>query len=279
MNNNSTRVAFFLGGQDLEMQECRKLLDAFAPADSSVHDHQLGWGAKASDYKHEIDSEIAQGSDFVLIELEDDLDLATQLGEERLTLIDHHGSRSGAEAPTAIEQLFEYLALPAPQWTRWRELVAANDRGHIAGMLACNATPEEIEQVRQADRAAQGITPEEEAAGFKAMEEREVHAAGELTVVRLPHARTATVTDPMDPALGGPGYRNLLVLCPESTYFYGSGQHIRSLANQFPGRQSFYGGSLAPTNSQRDYGFWGRTAPMRLEDFIPLFSEKAKPPR
>ena len=82
------------------------------------------------------------------------------------------------------------------------------------------------------------------------MRRAETLAEGRLTLVRLPHEHTATVTDRLDPALGGPGFKNLLVLCPEEVNFFGSGDLVAAIDRRFPG--GWYGGALPR------YGFWGR---------------------
>lgn len=110
-----------------------------------------------------------------------------------------------------MHQVFDLLELPPKRWIRWYDLVAANDRGYIPEMLELGATRAEIIQVRAADRAAQGITPEDEQAGQKAVSQAKTVARGKLTIVRLPHNCTAVVTDRLDPDLGGPGFQNLLV--------------------------------------------------------------------
>ena len=89
----------------------------------------------------------------MLVELEDDLGL----GDHCLS-INHHGPVAGADAPTALHQVFDLLGLPPEGWTRRMELVAANDRGHVAAMRHIGAGLEEIREIRAADRAAQGIT-------------------------------------------------------------------------------------------------------------------------
>jgi len=72
-------------------------------------------------------------------------------------------------------------------------------------------------------------------------------------VVCLSHCRTATVTDRLQPELGGPGYANLLVYCPDQVNFFGSGTLVLALDKTFPGGWS--GGALP------DRGFWGHNAP------------------
>ena len=49
-------------------------------------------------------------------------------------------------------------------------LVAANDRGHAGAMSELGTTPDEMEQIRAADRRSEGITPDEELPGKGATE-------------------------------------------------------------------------------------------------------------
>ncbi len=241
---DSTDLVFFLGGSDLEMQTVRGLLEESVPG--RFHDKHLGWGARASAYREEIGQVLAGGHTPMLVELEDDLGL----DRARVVIVDHHGARAGSDQPTSLHQVFGLLGLPAERWTRWFALVAANDRGHIAEMARLGATAEEIRRVRATDRAAQGISREEERAGEETVRRAETLAEGRLTLVRLPHEHTATVTDRIDQALGGPGFENLLVLCPEEVNFFGSGELVAAVDRRFPG--GWYGGAL-PQN-----GFWGR---------------------
>lgn len=250
MQTKSRRLAptaedytFFLGGRDLEMVTIKELLERELPA--HTHDKGLGWGARASDYREEIEAQIAHGKTPVLVELHDDLGVA----ECSAILIDHHGRRAGSDRPTSLHQVFELLGLPAGKWTRWFDLVAANDRAYIPGLQAIGATPEEIVNVRAADRAAQGITQQQEAEAERAVADARVLAAGSLTVVQLTHGRTAAVTDRMEPALGGPGYQNLLVLSPDQVNFFGAGRIVLALDQAFPA--GWYGGALP------ERGFWG----------------------
>ncbi len=227
------------------MLTIRALLEETVPG--RFHDKHLVWGAKASAYREEIREALDAGKTPVLVELEDDLGL----DPEAVVIADHHGERAGSDKPTSLHQIFALLGLPAERWSRWFDLVAANDRGHIAELMKIGATAEEIAQVRAADRAAQGITEQDELAGAQAVSCAETLASGALTIVRLPHSRSAVVTDRLDPALGGPGYANLLVVSPDEVNFYGAGDIIRALSKRFPG--GWYGGALP------ERGFWGRT--------------------
>jgi len=244
MDNGSRE--FFLGGSDLEMATIRDLLRECVGR-ARVHDRSLTWGAKASAYRLEIAAALTAGNTPVLVELNDDMG---ETDRSRLIWVDHHGERAGADQTTSLHQVFELLGLPANRWTRWHELVAANDRGHISAMSAMGANQEEIRRVRAADRAAQGVTPDQERAAEAAARSARTLADGRLTVIDLPHNRTSPAGDLMEPALGGPGYKNLLILCPNETNFFGSGALVYALNEQFPG--GWYGGALPV------YGFWGR---------------------
>lgn len=234
-------LAFFLGGNDLEMEEIRTLL-ATVPA-CEVHDRRLAWGASTSHYANEIRAAAARGARPVLVELTID----TALDLSSVVVVDHHGARAGHDVPTSLEQVFALLGRPQSEWSRWRALVAANDRGYIDEMQAMGATLEEITAVRAADRHAQGVTADQEALAERALEAVE-QPCDSLIIVRLAHTRTAPVTDRLHRGLGGPGYRNLLIVCPGENYFFGDGEHVKALSER---RHDFFGGSLP----QR--GFWG----------------------
>jgi hypothetical protein len=251
---------FFLGGRDLEMVEIGRLVRQTL-GDSTAVDRALPWhAARASAYRAEIEAALAAGRVPVLVELRDDLppDLAA-----RCRWLDHHGAQAGADRPTALEQVFALLGLPAAAWTRRLALVAANDRGWIPELRAMGASAAEIAALRTEDRAAQGVTPAEEAAGAQALAGAERALGGRLLVVRLPHARTAAVTDRA--ALTSPpdAPPDVLVLSPAEVNFSGGGGAVARLAARWPG--GWWGGALP----QR--GFWGHGAP--LPDVAALIEE------
>ncbi|ULB11840.1 hypothetical protein ORIO_18570 [Cereibacter azotoformans] len=235
--------AFFLGGRDLEMKTIHELLQARAQAGdrqvADVQDAGLAWGARVSDYGERIGRAAARGLVPVLVELERDTPVPPGTIE-----IDHHGDRCGE--PAALRQVFELLSLPSCLWTRDFDLVAANDVGHVAGLRRIGATKEVIAMIRARDRAAQGISPAEEAAGLVALDQKQETLRGTLIVVHLPHERTATVADTL--ALAGDA-RDLLVMTPHSCQFFGAGSRIARLDMAFPG--GWRGGELPRT------GFWG----------------------
>lgn len=248
------------------MVTIRKLLDQHLP--THYIDDRLAWGAQASAYEDRIRQALTSGETVVLVELEDDLGLLSGLDASQVVNVDHHGELAGQDRPTALEQVFKLLRLPDSAWTREFELVAANDRGHVAAMLERQASQKELEKIRSLDRAAQGITRDEERVGRLAAANAETVLNGWLTLVRLPHSRTATVTDVLQRELGGPGYENLLISCPDSVMFYGQGQAIAALREKFP--DGFWGGEL-PVR-----GFWGRSVATGRNDLVNALSQVAR---
>jgi hypothetical protein len=238
------RLHFFLGGADLEMQAIRTLLEAHASERFS--DNRLAWGAAVSVYADAIRAALARGRTPVLVELADDLP-ADAFDRRRVIVVDHHGPLAGHDRPTALEQVFRLLGLPAAAWTRELALIAANDRGHIRAMQALGATPDEIATIRRRDRAAQGVTAEDEAEAERAVAAR--RRAGRLTRIDTASRTSSAIADAMEPGLGGPGYDALLVVMPDSLACFADGETVAWLAAAVPG--SWSGGDL-PTR-----GYWG----------------------
>lgn len=250
-----TPATYFLGGYDLEMITIRDLLRAEG---ADVCDRGLRWGATASAYRAEIDTARAAGRACVLIELGDDL--PADYPRSELVWIDHHGPLAGADRPTALEQVFARLGLPPERWTRDFELVAANDRGHLAALERLGATPGEMRDIRTRDRRAQGVTPEHDEQARAAAARAERHCGGRLVVVRLPHGHTSAVADALDERLGGPGCENLLVFAPTTTIFFGIGRAIDALRVARPG--GWYGGELPAR------GYWGFPAELEPAELL-----------
>lgn len=228
-------VVFFLGGRDLEMETIRRLLERHAPG--RFADARLEWGAKASAYKRQIEQVLAAGKRPALVELQDDLGL-----DGAALVIDHHGDKAGRGRATALEQVFSLLGLPAERWDRWLELVSANDRAHLVGLREVGATREEMCRVREADRRAQGVTPEQEADAEAAARRLEQRFGGRLKIADLPHGRTAPLVDRLAPELGGPGFETLIVRSPGEVNVFGPGWLIEALGQKFP--SGWYGGNL-----------------------------------
>lgn len=255
----ATAYAFFLGGHDLEMVAIAALLrDRQRAGDArvaQVHDLCLTWGATASAYAAGIAAAGAAGLVPVLVELTADLPLRQSAVE-----VDHHGARTAE--PASLRQVFDLLALPQSDWTREMALIVANDTGHVPALRRVGATDAEICTIRARDRAAQGITPEDDASGALALQAMQAALDGSLLIVDLPHDRSATVTDPL--ALAG-DTRDLLVLCPASTQFFGDGTRLLRLDATFTG--GWRGGELPRR------GFWGLARRLDLSEALAALAQ------
>jgi len=246
---------FFLGGNDLEMETIRVVLARWTS--DTVVDHRLPWGARASDYRREIDEVFHQGGQPILVELEDDMNVQARGG----WVIDHHGPNAAAR-PAALDQVLDLINAPAEARNRWHALVSANDRGHVKALLEMGATPEEVHAVRAADREAQGVTPEHERQAEQALERAERYPNG-LLVVRLSHGHTAAVMDRLVTSHRGPTQENVLIISPKEVNFYGDGRVIHELHRRYP--NGWLGGDL-PTR-----GFFGLACvPANIVDQVQL---------
>jgi len=254
---------FFLGGADAEMVNIEKRL---AEAGAIFQTKGLGWGAHASAYAEEIAQAVAEGKIIVLVELDNSSAPKTDWSAEKVAVllpegtivVDHHGER--ASEPASILQVLNLLGVEPD---RWDLLVAANDAGFIPAMLAMGATPEEVANVRLADRTAQGITPEMEAEAERAISQAKT--SGRLTVVHMAHSKTATVTDRLHKGAGGPGYDQLLIVSGDGEKnFFGDGKICQTLKEKFEG---WNGGS--GLGEEGGNAFWGGYPDATLlENFI-----------
>lgn len=195
------KLFFLLGGSDLEMQTIREiLLENGVP----FADHQLQWNnAVLSSYQKEL-QQLGNGWMIYGVELQEDI-----LPPANYLAIDHHNQLSSM--PCALEQVMEILQLPM---NRYLQLVAANDKAYIPGLLAMGASSEEIAAIRLADRRTQGVTDEEEVSAQKAIEENVEEVDG-LLVVRTDNSRFSPICDRLYP------FRELLVYTDYEWVYYG----------------------------------------------------------
>ena len=256
-------MLFCLGGRDLEMVEIARLVEDHPTA--AVIDAGLGWDkARASAYQAEIEAALARDMAVFLVELRNDL--AAEIAEA-CHWIDHHGARAGAGAPTSIEQVFKALGLPARDWSRRLQAVAANDRGWIPELRSLGFSEDEIRALRAEDRRVQGTTPAEDELGRLAFEQMQMLHDGGLLLARLPHGRTATVADRLALATpAGEPVPNLLIISPAEINFSGDGRIVQALARAHAA--SWSGGALPAR------GFWGSaTPPAKEEQVIEIIGE------
>ena len=218
------KKVFLLGGSDLEMVSIKELLQK---AEQKLFDKKLVWGAKLSDYKEYFNDK----DEFIAIELEEDIEVP-----KNYKLIDHHNDKSSN--PSSIEQIAKILDI---ELNRWQKLVSANDARYIAGMQELCATPQEIQKIRDADRAAQGVTLEDEKLAQKSLKEAYNHLIYSYT----PHFSTIA-----DRAYAK--FTHYVIFNDNKVVFYGYNVEkvIKFLENKsIKSSNYYYGGG--------DYGFVG----------------------
>lgn len=221
-----SRRMFLLGGQDLEMQTIESVLRGNG---ASFENHNLRWdNAFLSSYKDVVE-EYAGNPEVTLYGVELMEDIAAPANYVR---IDHHNDFSGM--PSSLEQVMTVLGQPM---NRHQKLVAANDARYIPGMESLGATRTEIEEIRRADRRAQGVTDEDERAAELAVKQASGDASG-LYVVRTGIHRFSPICDRLYP------YRRLLIYNDSEFMFYGEGvPELRALlAREIVRRTVFFGG-------------------------------------
>lgn len=210
-NNWERGDIYLLWGNDAEMQHIKKKLDK---NDQEYIDKNLWWWADVESYNDDIKNILQNWDTPVWIELT----WADKI--EWVVDIDHHNEK--AYMPAAITQVMERLWL---KMSLYDELIAANDSWFIPEMEKRIDQEKEritkklweewfekvkkklIENVRQKDRFAQWITKEQEEQAEESIKNREDCYNWNLTIIRLPHSKWATVTDRLYWT-----YKNLLIL-------------------------------------------------------------------
>ena len=224
--NDKNRFIFLLGGADLEMHTIRQLLDKNG---YRYYDKHLRWeNACLSAYRKEITDYTGDDTPlWVGIELQEDMNLPSNY-----ISIDHHNRN--AHKPSSLEQVAELLEIPL---SRQEQLIAANDRAYIPGMKALQASDAEIAGIRQADRAFQGVTEEEEKLAELAIREH-IQVCDNLIVVRALCHRFSPICDRLFP------YHSLLVHTSTEWSFYGIGadQVLHLFAEDYSQGKLFCGG-------------------------------------
>lgn len=207
-----------------------------------------GWGASWDGLEPEVKEKIKEyknkGYKVFGVELQG-------AAPEGAVNIDHH-RYDGDDRTNELSSLEQVANLIGHKLSLFEEFVSANDKGFIPAMLALaktknlskKETQKLVNEVRLQDRAAQGITPEQEKIAEEAIKKAEIF--DRLTVVRMAHSKTSTVCD----RLWG-SYRNLLVLSEDGEVnFFGERRVIEKLSSLVKG--SWSGGDL-----DHDNGFWG----------------------
>ena len=222
---------FLLGGHDLEMLEIKRLLECEGyKLGKECFDAGLRWdNADLQAYK-KVFGQHPDG-EFVGVELRD----ADGLAPKDYTLIDHHNDYSGR--PAAILQVATLLGIEPD---RRLQLVAANDAGYIPAMQALGATDAEIADIRCQDRAAQGVTEEDERLAEKSIVDN-LTAYGDLLIVRSQTSRFSPICDRLYP------YHRLLIYTDEEWIYYGEGKDelVKMLAEDIASKKVYHGGGAS----------------------------------
>lgn len=196
---------FLLGGNDLEMTTIKNLL---VNAGEQFETHDLRWdNAKLSSYEKTLE-EYGNSPDYQIygVELNEDIP-----HPDNYVRIDHHNDF--ANKPSSLEQVAKLLDLAMD---RHMQLVAANDARYIPGMIKLGASREEIDDIRRADRAAQGVSEGDESLAEKSLKSCKGNIY-DLYVVKSLTSKFSTICDRMYP------YRRLLIYNDDVAEFYGEG--------------------------------------------------------
>lgn len=262
MNNLIGNYNFFLGGSDAEMDAIRQILKEKKLV---VHDKNLSWGAKASTYKSEIEKLLADKIP-VLIELDVDIDLP-----RNAIIVDHHNEKSGRDKKTSIEQVADLLNI---QLNRKQQLISANDKAFIDGMLGLNATQPEIDETRKLDRKCQGVTEEDEKLGKISISHFLDKLDEDTVFIQSLTDKTTVITDSIYRY-----YRHIFIITPNKKFIYsGTGQLVEKLKHKFAelknndNRIEFWFGGNLP-----DKGFFGSNTSLKkneIKELCNIMSDK-----
>lgn len=218
---------FLLGGNDLEMTTIKNLL---VNAGEQFETHDLRWdNAKLSSYEKTLE-EYGNSPDYQIygVELNEDIP-----HPDNYVRIDHHNDF--ANKPSSLEQVATLLGLAMD---RHMQLVAANDSRYIPGMIKLGASREEIDDIRRADRAAQGVSEgDDERLAEESLKSCKGDASN-LYVVKSLTSKFSTICDRIYP------YRRLLIYNDDIAEFYGEGVNdLTSLfKSELDAKKMYHGG-------------------------------------
>lgn len=240
-----TKEVYFLGGNDAEMAEIRKMLRAAGVGE--VPDKNLAWGARLSEYREELKN-LADDVIPVFVELK--LDCAYP---DNAVIIDHHEGLAGRDRPTSIEQVAERLRVDLDPW---QKRVSANDRGYIGEMRRLGASEEEIRRIRAYDKKEQGVTEKDENLAKQSVETHLEEPSKGFAVVKSLTNKTSAVMD----LLYGK-FKHILIYTPDGqTHYSGPGEAVLWLKNNPDAKVCcWYGGGLP------DEGYFGASMPLDEE--------------
>ena len=242
---------FLLGGHDLEMLKIKRVLMSHG---EHFVDANLDWSsARLSVYMSVIAEE--PNSEYYGIELQEDMQLPKYYHR-----IDHHNDYN--QHPAAILQVAELLGITPDRNIR---LVAANDAGYIPAMEAMGATKTEIDAIRKQDRAAQGITEEDEQLAELSISEHIARYDG-LIIVHAQTSKFSPICDRLFP------YQRLLIYTDAEWTYYGEGKSelVSMLMDDINTKKVYHGGG--------DNGYIGSVrgayTPQQILEFQTLITQR-----
>lgn len=251
MEQRMDKYVFFLGGHDAEMEEIKKILQAH---NQEFYDHNLSWGAKLSSYLQEIE-ELSKDKLPVFIELV----LNCQYPHSAL-VIDHHNTEAGQDQKTSLEQVADMLGITL---NRWQKLISENDRGHIKALKKYGANWEEIVQIREMDRRAQGVTEEDEDLARQTIQNHIEELDKEAVIFSSLTNKTSAIVDRVYDQ-----YKHIFIYTPKGELnYFGKGDMVERLVATFkrkkednPSIYYWYGGNLP------EHGFFGASHPIEKNE-------------
>jgi hypothetical protein len=175
------KFLFLLGGKDLEMLEIEKILKEH---NIEYHDISLSWdNASWEKYKDVADRKIKEGYTVVGVELFD-----KEHKPEAALDIDHHKERRCE--PAAIEQVAKLLDI---NLNSYQKLIAANDKGHIPGLIRAGASYNQIIEIRKKECDIQRVTKNDWVKAREAIKNGE--KINNVTVIRYGEEKFVPVSD------------------------------------------------------------------------------------
>jgi hypothetical protein len=172
---------FLLGGSDLEMQEIENIL---AENNIEYENLALTWSdASWEKYSDIANKKIKEGYTVVGVEL-----FNKEYKPPKALDIDHHNERRCE--PAAIEQVAHLLDV---ELNAYQKLVAANDKGHIPGLIRAGASYNQIKEIRKKEHDIQGITNKDLEKVRQAIRTSEL--INNVTVIRYNEEKFLPVSD------------------------------------------------------------------------------------
>ncbi|MFW5852320.1 MAG: hypothetical protein ACOCWB_08855 [Bacteroidota bacterium] len=230
---------FLLGGKDLEMVTIQNILNSKQTECLPKKEEELPkWGASIDMYKHILDDEKYKSYDIYAVELTEPPGWKKP---DNLTIIDHHGEKE--KSLSSLEQVAVKIGHTLSDQEK---LIAVNDKSYITGMIEFGATMEEIYDIRRKDRAAQGVTADDEK---KAQDSIKLKINNDdVIVVKSSTQRFSAITDRLYP------YSKLLIYTNNEIVYYGINKNklVSKFDKEISDKLVYHGGG--------DNGFIGFTS-------------------